>query len=122
MAKSPELTTTKEATRTAIKDDSSKEQAQLSSTTNNEITKNKQFVVATDCAGLETPITVLKKIGREIVHQSFSESCPQARRSIWGNHNPVHLCHDLTDRDNSKMPQVDLYIAGFPCQPFSSAA
>ena len=30
-----------------------------------------------------------------------------------------HRYNDLTSRDNSTAPAVDLYIAGFPCQPFS---
>ena len=94
---------------------------EYSSPSDNNSPGNKPLILATDCAGVETPIKALEKIERNFIHQSSSESCPQARKSIWANHKPIHLCHDLTARDNSKMPRVDLYIAGFPCQPFSSA-
>ena len=33
----------------------------------------------------------------------------------------VIIYEDLLKRDNKLTPPVDLYIAGFPCQPFSSA-
>eukprot|EP00421_Protoceratium_reticulatum_P068882 CAMPEP_0168406078 /NCGR_PEP_ID=MMETSP0228-20121227/25468_1 /TAXON_ID=133427 /ORGANISM="Protoceratium reticulatum, Strain CCCM 535 (=CCMP 1889)" /LENGTH=40 /DNA_ID= /DNA_START= /DNA_END= /DNA_ORIENTATION= len=28
---------------------------------------------------------------------------------------------DLTARDNTRAKKADLYVAGFPCQPFSTA-
>merc|ERR1719264_44607 len=37
------------------------------------------------------------------------------------NFPPKIFFDDLTKRDNSKAPAADLYVAGFPCQPFSLA-
>merc|ERR1719360_257250 len=37
------------------------------------------------------------------------------------NYPPKIFFDDLTKRDNSKAPAADLYVAGFPCQPFSTA-
>merc|ERR1719219_2174593 len=37
------------------------------------------------------------------------------------NYPPKIFFDDLTKRDNTKAPSADLYVAGFPCQPFSTA-
>merc|ERR1740129_792089 len=37
------------------------------------------------------------------------------------NYPPKIFFDDLTQRDNAKAPTADLYVAGFPCQPFSTA-
>merc|ERR1719150_1636636 len=37
------------------------------------------------------------------------------------NYPPKIFFDDLTKRDNTKAPAADLYVAGFPCQPFSTA-
>merc|ERR1719195_846698 len=37
------------------------------------------------------------------------------------NFPPKQFFDDLTTRDNKKAPTADLYVAGFPCQPFSVA-
>ena len=28
---------------------------------------------------------------------------------------------DIRNRDNTNLPDIDLYVCGFPCQPFSNA-
>ena len=33
----------------------------------------------------------------------------------------VEIYEDLLERDNVRTPKAELYVAGFPCQPFSSA-
>ena len=37
------------------------------------------------------------------------------------NHPPKHFFDDITIRDPATTPPCDLYVAGFPCQPFSRA-
>merc|ERR1712129_455001 len=44
-----------------------------------------------------------------------------AKATIMANFPPKIFFDDLTKRDNTKAPTADLYVAGFPCQPFSTA-
>ncbi|WP_288992749.1 DNA (cytosine-5-)-methyltransferase, partial [uncultured Marinobacter sp.] len=46
---------------------------------------------------------------------------PDSKKSIEANWKPVTFYPDITTRDNSISPEVDLYTAGFPCQSFSRA-
>ncbi len=44
------------------------------------------------------------------------------RRYLEANVDPATIIYyDLLTRDNTKTPKVDIYIAGFLCQPFSTA-
>ena len=55
-------------------------------------------------------------------HHVFScENEPQAVKTIQANFAPQFLYPDIMTRNVADMPSVDVYIAGFPCQPFSVA-
>ena len=75
--------------------------------------------ISTECSGMDTPVMALKKVAEEVIHLSSSDICPAARKTILANHTPEHLYNDVTNRDYEKLRTPDLYVAGFPCQPFS---
>lgn len=77
--------------------------------------------VATDCSGIEAPIIALQKLGIPFTHIFSSEIDKYAIQSIEANFEPGVMYGDITTRDNSTLPDIDLYICGFPCQPFSHA-
>ena len=76
--------------------------------------------VGTDCSGIEAPIEALIQLGVEFEHVFSSEIDKFAIQSIKANYNPGILYGDIMKRDVRDVPYVDLYVAGFPCQPFSS--
>ena len=85
--------------------------------------------VGTDCSGLETPIQALKRLKIPIKHAWSSDIEPNCIKNIKANFKPQLLfgdpngplkSGDITKRDNSKLPDIDLYVCGFPCQPFSN--
>ena len=79
-----------------------------------------QLRVGTDCSGIEMPLHALKNLSVDFVHKFSSESNKSLKKYILSNFSPLKFYDDVTLRNHSKAPAVDLYIAGFPCQPFSS--
>jgi DNA-cytosine methyltransferase len=77
--------------------------------------------IGTDCSGLEAPLFALRNIG---VNHRLKFSCdndPEVRKNHEANFTPEVFYPDIKTRQTSDMPTVDIYVAGFPCQPFSEA-
>lgn len=90
----------------------------------------KKIRVGTDCSGIEAPIQALKQLKIPFVHEFSSDIDKHVIQSIKANYNPKILFGDpdgpykdgdMTKRDNRKLPDIDLYVCGFPCQTFSQA-
>lgn len=77
------------------------------------------ITIGTDCSGIEAPIEALKQLGIPFKHMWSCEIEKFARESILANHKPEILYEDITTRDHSQLPDVDMYVCGFPCQSFS---
>jgi len=83
--------------------------------------------VATDCSGMDAPLwalrSVLKVPAKEIRYEWASdidraafETISQQRERV---HHPRRFFKDMTKRDHRELPHVDVYVCGYPCQPFS---
>ena len=90
--------------------------------------KKSTLRVGTDCSGIEAPIQALKQLGIQFRHLFSSEIDRSCIKMIKANYHPERIYGDpdgefpegdITKRDVSKLPNVDLYICGFPCQSFS---
>ncbi len=86
--------------------------------------------VGTDCSGIEAPIQALKNLGIPFSHEFSSDIDKFCIQSIKANYEPKVLFGDpegafpdgdITTRDIKDVPGIDLYVCGFPCQPFSAA-
>lgn len=77
------------------------------------------ITIGTDCSGIEAPIQALKQLGIPFQHKWSCEIDKFARQSILANYQPEILYEDITKRDHSQLPDVDIYVCGFPCQSFS---
>ena len=77
------------------------------------------LTIGTDCSGIEAPIQALRQLKIPFRHVWACEIDKFARQSIEANYSPETMYEDMTKpRD---LPQIDLYVCGFSCQPFSSA-
>lgn len=80
------------------------------------------LTINTDCSGMEAPIQAAVNLGIKFEHLFSCDVDKHARATIDANFPPkVEMYLDITVRDHAKAPSCDLYVAGFPCQPFSSA-
>jgi len=86
--------------------------------------------IGTDCSGIEAPIQALRQLGiphRHVWSSDIDKFCIQSIKAnydperLYGDPNGPYPDGDITKRDNSTLPDVDLYVCGFPCQPFSLA-
>ena len=72
--------------------------------------------IGTDCSGVDCPVLALDV---PFTHVFSCEVDKHARDVITKNHSPSILYDDVTQRNHGSVPDVDLYVAGFPCQAFS---
>ena len=77
--------------------------------------------VGTDCSGIEVPILALTRLGFPFHHIFSSESNPKVSRFIRNEFDPCLLYSHVEGRVPLELPSVDLYVSGFPGQPFSVA-
>ena len=77
--------------------------------------------VGTDCSGIDTPLLALKLLNINVIHKWSCEIDIFAKQQLLLNHSPEYFYDDIFTRDVNTLPDVDLYIAGCPCQSFSSA-
>ena len=75
--------------------------------------------IGTDCSGIEAPIEALKQLGIPFEHKWACEKDKYALESIKANYNPIKIYTDITKRKHALLPDIDMYVCGFPCQPFS---
>ena len=80
--------------------------------------------VGTDFSGLEAPLIalyfLLVRCGIELDHEFSCDNMPACQRMIAHCHNPAVLYASVQNRDVFAMSKVDLYLAGFPCQAYST--
>lgn len=85
---------------------------------------HKILKIGTDCSGIEAPIMALdliesKKHKKLFQHIFSSEIDIKLKKFIETNFAPTYIYDDLMNR--STYPKVDIYVAGFPCQSFSTS-
>jgi len=78
--------------------------------------------VGTDFSGIGAPEQALKNLGIDFESVFACEIDKYARQSYSAIHDePKRFYNDITKRDHREVEQLDLYVAGFPCQSFSMA-
>jgi len=81
------------------------------------------FATGCTCAGLDAPLCCLKGIVDRKIECVFASDIDPKVRSFLNTSTPrpQTIFADINDRiDNSEYQGIDLYVAGFPCQTFSS--
>ena len=78
------------------------------------------LLVGSDCSGMCTESHALDALGVAHAHAFCSETWEPAIRCIRAMaRRPRVMYRDVTEREVSTVPSVDLYVCGFPCQPNS---
>ena len=75
--------------------------------------------IGTDCSGIEAPIQALLQMNIPFEHSFTCDKDKYAIASIKANYHPKKIYTDITKRKHALLPDIDMYVCGFPCQPFS---
>lgn len=81
---------------------------------------HKRIKIGTDCSGIETPILALELLGVDFDHKFSCDNDPKILETIGKNFNPEIVYVDMLNRNHKVLPKCDIYVCGFPCQPFST--
>jgi DNA (cytosine-5)-methyltransferase 1 len=77
--------------------------------------------IGTDCSGIEAPLNALKQLKIPFIQKWSCEIDKYAILTSAANYNKAEIVYeDMLKRDNTKLPNIDLYVCGFPCQSFSN--
>ena len=77
------------------------------------------FKLGTDCSGLDACAWALQSMGVRFSHVFTSDINPYCRKTLEENFAPSIIYDDIATRTIETIEPVDVYLAGFPCQPFS---
>lgn len=77
--------------------------------------------VGTDFSGIGSPEAALKRLNIPHHNVFACDIDKYARQSFLELNSPDLFYDDITTRDYKEVSQLDLYVAGFPCQSFSIA-
>lgn len=85
----------------------------------------RKLKVGSDCSGWASEVHALRLLGLgdAVDHRFACDIVEASKQIIFQNCRPKVWYDDCLARDNrhASTPTVDIYVAGFPCQPYSAA-
>lgn len=83
----------------------------------------KNLIIGTDCSGIEAPIQALIQMNKKFTQEFASDIDHKCQLTSENNYpKPKTFYNNITTRDHKLLKKnIDLYVCGFPCQPFSTA-
>jgi DNA-cytosine methyltransferase len=82
--------------------------------------ESRSIKLGTDCSGIDAGCAAMISLGLDFEYafaSDIDDQCQKVLQSL--QHPPAMIYGDITKRDVSTTPKVDVYIAGFPCQAYS---
>ena len=77
--------------------------------------------MGTAFSGLGCPEYAARKIGVQHTSEYVIDNNKFCRETLIKNYNPKLVFEDVTNVDGKKLPTVDLYVWGSPCQDLSKS-